>query len=91
MLCVLKASASVYYSDEYFVQPTQADFATQDSFTKWDARIAIASSDERWEVGVVGRNLGDEMTIQHAYNIAGNQFRNLGIGRSVRLEALLRF
>ncbi len=87
----LKASASLYYSDEYFVQPTQADYATQDSFTKWDARIALASSDERWEVGLTGRNLGDEMTIQHAYNIAGNQFRNLSIGRSLTIDAMFRF
>jgi iron complex outermembrane receptor protein len=87
----LKASASFYYSDEYFVQPTQAKYSIQDSFTKWDARVAIASNDERWEVGVTGRNLGDEMTIQHAYNIAGSQFRNLGIGRAVSLEAIVRF
>ncbi|MGI9327795.1 MAG: TonB-dependent receptor [Pseudomonadales bacterium] len=87
----LKATASMYYSDEYFVQPTQADYATQDSFTKWDARVALASSDERWEVGITGRNLSDEMVIQHAYNIAGSQFRSLSNGRSVSLEALMRF
>lgn len=87
----LKATASMYYSEDYFVQPTQADFSTQDSFTKWDARVALASIDDRWEVGLTGRNLSDEMTIQHAYNIAGSQFRNLGIGRSVSLEALFRF
>ncbi len=88
---MLKATASAYFSDEYFVQPTQADYATQDSFWKWDARIALAAVDDRWEVGITGRNLGDEMTIQHAYNIAGNEFRNLSIGRSVLLEGTLRF
>jgi len=87
----LKASASVYYSDEYFVQPTQAAYATQDSFTKYDARIAVASSDERWEVAVTGRNLSDEMVINHAYNIAGSQFNALGIGRSVTVEGVFRF
>lgn len=87
----LKASASMYYSDEYFVQPTQAEYSTQDSFFKWDARVALASNDERWEVGLTGRNLGDEMTIQHAYNIAGSQFRNLSIGRSLYLEGIYRF
>ena len=86
----LIATASYYYSDEYFVQPTQADYSTQDSFSKWDARLALASSDERWEIGITGRNLGDEMTIQHAYNIAGSEFRNLGMGRSVMLEAIFR-
>jgi len=87
----LKAALSVYYSDEYFVQPTQANYATQDSFTKWDARVALASNDDRWEVAVVGRNLGDEMVINHAYNIAGNQFHALSIGRSVTLEGTMRF
>lgn len=88
---LLKAAASLYYSDEYFVQPTQALFSTQDSFTKVDARVALASYDGRWEVGVNGRNLGDEMTIQHAYVIAGNQFRNLSTGRTVTVEGVFRF
>jgi len=88
---LLKASASIYHSDDYFVQPTQADYSTQDSFTKYDARIAVAANDERWEVALTGRNLSDEMVIQHAYNIAGNQFQNLGMGRSYTLEGVLRF
>jgi len=88
---LLKASASVYHSDEYFVQPTQAAYATQDSFTKWDARVAVAATDDRWEVSLTGRNLSDEMVINHAYNIAGSQFRALGIGRSITLEGMLRF
>ena len=87
----LKASASIYYSDEYFVQPTQANYATQDSFTKWDLRLALAANDDRWEVAVLGRNLSDEMVINHAYNIAGNEFNSLGIGRTVTLEGTLRF
>jgi len=88
---MLKASASVYHSDEYFVQPTQAEYATQDSFTKWDARVAISANDDRWELGLTGRNLSDEMVINHAYNIAGSQFQNLGIGRSYTIEAIVRF
>jgi iron complex outermembrane recepter protein len=87
----LRASASVYYSDEYFVQPTQADYSMQDSFTKYDARIGVAANDDRWEVALIGRNLSDEMTIQHAYNIAGSQFQNLSMGRSIMLEGIMRF
>lgn len=88
---LLKATASVYHSDEYFVQPTQADYATQDSFTKWDARVSLSSASDRWEVGVTGRNLSDEMVINHAYNIAGSQFRALGIGRTITVDAVIRF
>ena len=87
---LLRASASMYYSDEYFVQPTQAEYSTQDSFTKWDARVAIAATDSRWEVALTGRNLSDEMTINHAYNISGSQFVNLSIGRSYWLEIIMR-
>ena len=88
---LLRASASMYYSDEYFVQPTQAEYSTQDSFTKWDARIAIATTDNRWEAALTGRNLSDEMTINHAYTIAGSQFVNLSMGRSYLLEVIMRF
>ena len=73
------------------MQPAQASYSTQDSFQNWDARVSVASNDERWEVGLTGRNLSDEMVIQHAYNIAGSQFQNLGIGCSVTLDGTLRF
>ena len=49
-----------YHPGEYFVQPTQAAYATQDSFTKYDARIAVVANDDRREVGLTGRNSGDE-------------------------------
>ncbi|MFT7218802.1 MAG: iron complex outermembrane receptor protein [Candidatus Azotimanducaceae bacterium] len=88
---LIKASASIYHSDDYFVQPTQAAYSQQDSFTKYDARVAVSANDERWEVALTGRNLSDEMVIQHAYNIAGSQFQNLGIGRSYYLEGVVRF
>lgn len=83
----LEALASIYHS----VQPTQAGYATQDSFAKYDARLAVVANDGRWEVGLTGRSLGDEMVIQHAYNIAGNQFQSLGMGRSYTLEVVLHF
>ena len=73
------------------MQPTQAGYATQDSFTKYDARIAVVADDGRWEVGLTGRNLGDEMVIQHAYNIAGSQFQNVAMGRSYTLEGVVHF
>jgi hypothetical protein len=63
----------------------------ESAFTKYDARIAVVANDDRWEVGLTGRNLGDEMVIQHVYNIAGSQFQNLGMGRSYTLEGVLHF
>ena len=87
----LMASATMYYSDEYFVRVDYAPNGTQDAFTKWDARLALAASDGQWEIGVVGRNLSDEQVIQHAYEIAGSEFQALSRGRTVWAEALYRF
>ena len=88
---LLQANISLYRSEEYFVQPTQAVYSTQDSFSKYDARVALLSTDDTWEVGLTGRNLGDEMTIQHAYVIAGNQFQSLSVGRTITLDFGYRF
>ena len=88
---LLQANVSLYRSEEYFVQPTQAAYSTQDSFSKYDARVALLSTDDTWEVGLTGRNLGDEMTIQHAYVIAGNQFQSLSVGRTITLDFGYRF
>lgn len=87
---MLKVAGSMYYSDEFFVQPTQEPYSTQDSYTKFDARIALASTDDTWEVAVNGRNLTDEMVISHAYRVF-SKFNSLTIGRTVTVEAMLRF
>jgi iron complex outermembrane receptor protein len=87
----LLASVSMYYSGDFYVRQDFSPNGKQDSFTKWDARIALASLNDTWEVGVVGRNLTDELTLQHAYEIAGDQFATVGRGRMVTLEASYRF
>ena len=87
----IRSTLSMYYSDLYYVRQDFAPNGTQDSFTKWDARVGIAAEDNGWEVSLVGRNLTDELTIQHAYEIAGDQFQNLAKGRTITLEAALHF
>ncbi len=87
----LFASVSMYYSDEYFVRQDFSPLGKQDSFTKWDARVSIAAADDSWEIGVTGRNLTDEYTIQHAYEILGDDFVTLSRGRTIMLDATYRF
>ncbi len=87
----LLAAVSMYYSDEYSVRQDYSPRGTQDSFTKWDARIALAAADDSWEVGITGRNLSDEYTIQHAYEILGDNFVSLSRGRTITLDAQYRF
>jgi hypothetical protein len=37
----------------------------QDAYTKVNARIALAQSDDQWEVALIGNNLTDEETIDY--------------------------
>ncbi len=85
------ASLSMYYSGNYYVRQDFSPLGKQDSFTKWDARLAVASASDNWELAVIGRNLGDERVIAHAYEIAGSSFVAESIGRTVTLELTWRF
>ncbi len=59
---LLTASGTVIYRSSSR-QAASVDFrATQDAYAKIDARIAVGASDGSWELGVVGRNLTNELT-----------------------------
>ncbi len=85
------AFVSLFYSDDYSVRQDFSPLGTQDSFVKVDARLALASADDRWEVGVTGRNLSNEYAIQHAYEILGDAFVSLARGRTITADAVFRF
>ena len=87
----LLAFLSVFYSDDYSVRQDFSPLGTQDSFVKWDARLALADADDRWEVGVTGRNLSNKYVIQHAYEILGDAFVSLARGRTITVDAVFRF
>ncbi len=87
----LLATVALYYSSDYFVRQDFSPNGRQSSFAKWDTRVAIADIDGRWEVGLSGRNLSNVMTLQHAYEILGDQFVSIGIGRTITLEGAFRF
>jgi iron complex outermembrane receptor protein len=87
----LIANLSAYYSSDYYVRQDFDPHGLQSSFTKWDARVALGLQDGRWELGITGRNLTDEYTINHAYEILGDEFQSLSRGRTLMLDALFRF
>ena len=87
----LIANLSMYYSSDYYVRQDFDPHGLQSSFTKWDARVALGLQDGRWELGITGRNLTDEYTINHAYEILGDEFQTLSRGRTLMLDALFRF
>lgn len=88
---LFRLGVSMYYSDSYNVQEDEHPLGIQDSYDKWDVRLALADTADTWEVALIGRNLTDEKTIQHAYEIAGSYFNAVGVGRTMSLEATKRF
>lgn len=85
-----EAKVDGYYSSEYYVRQDFDPDGLQDSFTKLNARLALSAADDSWAVALVGRNLTDELTIQHAYEVLSS-FQALGEGRKIYLEGTLRW
>ncbi len=75
-------SLAVITSLSYRDKTSQFEFPDplldQASFTLWDLSIVWADDDGRWNVGVHGKNLGDE-----EYKVAGYPFATLGLEGNV--------
>lgn len=54
------AGLTIAFRDGYFTDPSLEPTAEIDSWTRMDARVGVAASDGRWDVALVGRNLGEE-------------------------------
>jgi hypothetical protein len=53
--------------------------------------LALANVEDTWEVALLGRNLTDQYIVQHAYEIAGGNFKTFSEGRTITLQGTLRF
>ena len=56
------------YTDDYLYAANLDPRSEQDAYAVWNARIALASASDTWEIAVLGRNLSDEEVI----NFGGN-------------------
>ena len=54
-------AVDLIYSDDYIWSPTLDPIATQDSFTKINARVGVGKDDGTWSVALLGKNLTDEV------------------------------
>jgi outer membrane receptor protein involved in Fe transport len=61
----LRAQVDLQYTDDYIWTPQRDPRAVQDSFTKVNARISLAETDDTWEIALIGNNLTDEDTIDY--------------------------
>ena len=91
---VLSARADVSYRDEMFTQGDNDPIDQLDSFTKWDARLAVGSADDVWEVALIGKNLTDEMYALFSGDTpltAGSHAGPAALPRTFSLQGTYRF
>jgi hypothetical protein len=95
----LATTLETIYSGAYFPQATLDPATEQDSYFKYNARIALMSQTGSWEVALLGRNLTDEVVTGYAADIplAARTFGAPSYGsfvappRSIALQASWRF
>ena len=82
------------YSDGQFFESFNVSRLKQDSYALANARIALRTSDERWEVAAWGKNLTDEFYVTSAIDLIdsfGFDYFHVGAPRTFGLDATVRF
>lgn len=65
----LAASSDVSYSSKYNFTDTLRPDAVQSSFAKVDAALRLNGPDDRWSIGLIGRNLTNKLVVTAANDI----------------------
>jgi outer membrane receptor protein involved in Fe transport len=68
----LMLAGEALYSDEYETTSQNNPLAVQDDFWRVNMRVGIASSDGRWDLAIIGRNIFDEEYIAGSADKPGN-------------------
>jgi outer membrane receptor protein involved in Fe transport len=87
----LRGSVDVLYEDE-LNEKTDPNY--QDSYTRINARLALASASDTWSVALIGKNLTDETTFGNGFGVgffSGSWAKNRTAPRTVALELGYRF
>lgn len=88
---IFRASLDVLYEDE-LNERTSPNY--QDSYYKINARVGLASDDQKWVVALIGKNLTDEITYGNGAGVGfftGSWFKNRTEPRTVALDLTYRF
>ncbi len=56
------------YKDDFYTSGDLDPDSLQDSYVKINARVALVTLDEQWEIALYGRNLTDEQTVSASVN-----------------------
>ena len=90
----LSAILEANFSDSFFITQDLDSNLEQDSFTKLNFRLALATPDQGWEVALIGKNISDEKTASFGNDVPilnGAFFKFLDRPRTVAVQGTLRF
>ena len=88
------ATGDAFYTARYYGSDTLAPSTVQNNFWRFNAGIRLAQADDRWDIGVVGRNLTNKyylITAQDKTNQAGDMRGSVSRGREILLQVGTKF
>lgn len=66
---MLRANLDVLFTADYNPSPNLDKRVEQEGFEKYNARVALADIEGRWEVALIGRNLLDKQVYVYAQDL----------------------
>ncbi len=81
-----------YNSKQYLALPNE-DAISQGGYSLLNGRLSLASADDKWDVGVWGRNMANKFYLTNAVNVQGFGFdyRHVGTPRMYGVDAHYHF
>ncbi len=90
----LRSTLDVNFKDNHYVANNLDDRSEQSAVTIFNARIALASVEDTWQVALTGKNLTDQTTLNYMTNLSlsgGGMTGQVGRPRTIGIEGSYRF
>jgi iron complex outermembrane receptor protein len=90
----VRVGMDINYMDDMYLDTDLDENLVQDSYTKVNARLALAGKDDVWEVAVIGKNLTDETTLGTGYDqplVAGGYVAFVEAPREISVRLKVNF
>lgn len=83
-----------YYTDEYFLTQDLDPKLVQDDYIKYDGRLTLAAPQDKWEISLISRNIGDQISSNVGDDVpiqTGTVWRSVEPPRSLTIQGTWRF
>jgi iron complex outermembrane recepter protein len=90
----LRSTLDANFKDNHYVANNLDDRSEQSAVTIFNARVALASTDDTWQVALTGKNLTDQTTLNYMTNLSlsgGGMTGQVGRPRTIGIEGSYRF